>query len=133
VVEQYGDKIKLVFKNFPLRNHQQALPAARAAMAAHAQGKFWPYHDKLFAAANRLGDPLYTEIARELGLDIERFEQDRHGRASYDRILDDLRLGQAVEVRGTPAIYVNGLLLQERSPEALKALIEKELGAASRP
>lgn len=127
MVEQYGNTVKVVFKNFPLRNHAQALPAARAALAAQAQGKFWPYHDKLFAAASRLGEPLYAEIARELGLDLERFEKERNGRTSYDQVVADLRAGQLAEVRGTPAIYVNGLLLEERSTEALKALIDAEL------
>ena len=116
-----------MFKNFPLRNHPQALPAARAALAAHNQGEFWPYHDKVFAAGKGLNEPLYSKFAKELGLDMARFEKDRVERAGYEQISADFRLGQEVGVRGTPAIYVNGRPLEQRSPEALKAMVEEEL------
>jgi len=127
VVEQYPQQVKVVFKNFPLRNHSLALPAARAALAAYNQGKFWEYHDKLFAAGKGLNEALFSQIAEQLQLDMERFEQDRNGRAGYEQVAADYRLGQSVEVRGTPALFVNGKLLDERSPEAFKAMIDREL------
>jgi len=128
VVEQYPKEVKVVFKNFPLRNHAMALPAARAALAAHNQGKFWDYHDKLFAVGSGLKEPMFRQFAEQLQLDLPRFEKDRNERAGYEQVAADYRLGQSVEVRGTPAIFVNGKLLEERSPEALKAMIERELG-----
>jgi len=127
VVELYPEDVKVVFKNFPLRNHAQAMPAARAALAAHAQGKFWSYHDQLFANAKQLGPELYEKIATDLKLDLEKFNRERNGRPSFEQVAADFRLGQSAGVRGTPALYVNGLLLEQRSPDVLRQMIEDEL------
>ncbi len=117
----------MVFKNFPLRNHPQAVPAARAALAAHAQGKFWSFHDRLFANVKQLGPPLYEKIAADLELDLEHFNRVRNSRANFEQVAADFRLGQRIGVRGTPAIYVNGVALEQRTPEVLRRMIEDEL------
>ena len=127
MVERYPETVKVVFKNFPLRNHAQAMPAARAAVAAQAQGRFWPFDDQIFANGRQLGPELYEKIAAELKLDLESFNRVRNARSSYEQVAADFRLGQSVGVRGTPAVYVNGLLLEERTPEALQRMIEAEL------
>ena len=127
MVEQYPGQIKLVFKNFPLRNHAMALPAAQAALAAHAQGKFWPYHDQLFASYNQLSEERFVAIARALELDLERFDRDRRGAPVMEQIQQEMQQAQAADLRGTPAVYINGLVVKNRSPEGFRQLIEAEL------
>ena len=127
MVEKYPGQLKVVFKNFPLRNHQMALPAAQAALAAHKQGKFWPYHDKLFASFNNLNEASLQKFASEAGLDIAKFNSDRTSPAVSQQINQDMQGGLAAGVRGTPTIFVNGLLLKERSLTEVSRLIDSEL------
>jgi protein-disulfide isomerase len=127
LVEKYPGKVNIVFKNIPLPNHNMALPAAKAALAAHAQGKFWSFHDKIFAAYNQLTEQKLLAFAKELQLDIARFNQDRSSAAVQQQINQDLRLGQSVGVRGTPTIFINGLLLETRSLEGISQMVDAEL------
>jgi protein-disulfide isomerase len=127
VVEQYPEDVKVVFKHFPLPNHKQAMPAARASIAAQRQGKFWPFHDGLFQGKNRLSEQGLTALARELGLDMKRFDKDRKERASQQLVQRDMQQGRAAGLRGTPAIYVNGVPLERAGSGALQKAIEREL------
>ena len=77
VLEKYPKDVKLVFKNFPLRNHAQAKPAALAALAAGEQGKFWEYHDKVFENYKSLNEKVFENVAGELGLDVKTFNAAR--------------------------------------------------------
>ena len=104
-----------------------ALPAAKAALAAHAQGKFWPYHDKVFASFQTLNEANLQKFAEEVGLDLAKFNSDRTSQAVSQQINQDMRQGQAVGVRGTPTIFINGLLLKERSLAEVSRLIDSEL------
>lgn len=104
-----GSKLSLTYKFYPLvQIHPEALPAARAAWAAEQQGRFWPFHDALFAAQERLGEPLYRETARQLGLDLRRFDADRKGPRSLEEIERDRALGDRLGLEGTPYFVVNG-------------------------
>jgi len=116
-----------VYKNFPLKNHRLALPAAQAALAAGKQGKFWEYHDKVFENYNKLSNELFDQFARELDLDMERFRKERVSPEIMALINRDLREGSRIGVRGTPTIFINGNRLEQRSPEAFSAAIESEL------
>ena len=127
VLEKNPDKVKLVFKNFPLRNHKFAMPAATAALAAEKQGKFWEFHDLLFKDYNRLNEQKVKEIAQKLKLDMERFEKDRKDPGIRALINRDLAEGNRAGVRGTPTIFVNGRLLRNRSMAGFQELIEKAL------
>lgn len=129
VLEQYPEDVKLVFKHFPLGNHKFAGKAALATLAANEQGKFWPLHDLLFANYNRLDDETITDLARQAGLDMERFEKDMQTgvRRYTDLIRRDMIEGQRNGVRGTPTIFVNGKLLRQRSLQGFREAIEKEL------
>src|SRR5258706_7420855 len=73
-MKTYGSSVRVVWKNNPLPFHQNATPAAEAAMAAHEQGKFWEMHDKLFANQGSLDRATYEKYAQELGLDMGRFK-----------------------------------------------------------
>jgi protein-disulfide isomerase len=119
--------VKLVFKNFPLAMHQHARAAAIASLAAQRQGKFWPLHDLLFENFNKLNPQKIRELAEQAGLDMNRFDQDQKDAKLQQRIDADIQEGQRVGVRGTPTIFVNGHLLQQRSLAALSQLIEAQL------
>ncbi len=99
--------VTLVYKYFPLTQiHPEALPAARAAWAANKQGKFWEYHDALFASQSELGETFYTKIATKLKLDLKKFNTDR--KLADSAIVNDFRLGRKVGVEGTPTLLLNG-------------------------
>lgn len=127
MIEKYPKDIKIVHKNFPLRNHPYARPAALAAMAAHKQGKFWPFHDKVFENFSRLSNEKLDEIAKELGLDMVKFKNDMKSPTVVSHIENDLKAASLAEVRGTPTIFINGRAPQGRSMEIYSDIIEKEL------
>jgi protein-disulfide isomerase len=127
VLEKNKGKVKLVFKNFPLNSHQFARKAAAAALAAGKQGKFWEMHDRLFQNYNRLNDQVVQEKAQQLGLNMEVFQKDMNDSQIAQQINQDYQDGMKAGVRGTPAIYVNGVALKNTSPEGFQAAIDKEL------
>ena len=127
VLERYPNDVKLVFKNFPLRNHRFAKPAAIAALAAEKQGKFWEFHDLLFKDYNRLNAQKFGEIAQQLNLDMEKFDQDQKDPGIMAIIKRDLSEGNRVGVRGTPTVFINGRLLRNRSLSGFQELIDKAL------
>jgi protein-disulfide isomerase len=127
VLEKYPEDVKLVFKNYPLRNHRFARQAAAAALAADKQGKFWEFHDLLFKNYNRLNQQEIQEIAKKLALDMVRFQEDRQDSKTLAKIQGDISEGNKAGVRGTPTIFINGRMLRNRSLEGFSALIAKEL------
>ena len=128
MLEQYPNDVKLVFKNFPLtRIHKFAMDAAVASMAANQQGKFWEFHDELFKNYNNLNAEKFDELAQAVGLDMEQFNQDRQNPALAAMVQRDLKDGVEAGVRGTPSIFVNGRLLQQRSLPGFKQVIDEEL------
>jgi len=119
-------EVKFVMKQFPLRQiHPNAEPAAEAALAAGKQGKFWEMHDELYKS--NLAPETIKGIAEKIGLDMKKFEADRQSDDVKKQIDAELALGQQVDVRGTPSIFVNGKVLQNRSVDGIKAQIDEEL------
>ena len=131
VLEKYPNEVKLVFKNFPLRNNKFAMPAAIAALAAEKQGKFWEFHDLLFKNFNRLNAQKVKEIAQQLNLDMEKFDKDQQDPQIRAMINRDVSEGNRVGVRGTPTVFINGRLLRNRSMTGFQNLIEKSLKSRS--
>jgi protein-disulfide isomerase len=127
VLEQYPEKVKLVFKNYPLRSHSYAKQSAIAALAAGEQGKFWEFHDLLFENYNKLSDDKINEIATSLNLDAIKFQEDLKNPEIAAQIQQDVVDGNRAEVRGTPAIFINGRLVRNRSLNGFRKLIEDEL------
>jgi protein-disulfide isomerase len=127
VLKKYPNKVKVVFKQFPLRNHKYAMKAAAAALAAERQGKFWDCEDRLFKNFNRLSDQKIQEIARELGLDDVQFQKDMHDTKILAKINQDIQDGKNAGVRGTPTVFVDGRLLRQRSMQGFQTMIDKEL------
>jgi len=125
MVKQYPDKVRVVFKHFPLVSiHQYAMPAAKAAIAAQKQGKFWEMHEKLFANQRALGDQQIKQYAQEIGLDMTKFETDMNSPEVQKQIQDDMALATKVGLRGTPTVFVNGKILQNRSLDGFKQMAD---------
>jgi protein-disulfide isomerase len=131
VLETYPGKARLVFKNFPLKMHKNARAAAAAALAAERQGKFWPLHDLLFENYNKLNPQKIRELAKQVGLDMARFDQDINDQVLQQQINADLQEGQKVGVRGTPTVFINGRRLQQRNLAGFKQMIDAELAKAT--
>jgi protein-disulfide isomerase len=127
VLEKYPKKVNLVFKNFPLSGHPFAYKAAVAALAADAQGKFWEFHDRLFANYNAINDARIQGIANELKLDMERFNSALKDPSIEKRVDRDIEEGKQAGVEGTPIVFVNGRLPKEGTLQGIEALIEAEL------
>jgi protein-disulfide isomerase len=132
VLENNPDEVKIVFKNFPLRNHKFAMKAATAAMAAESQGKFWEFHDQLYKNYNRLNDQKVREIALGLELNQAEFEKKMRDPALQAKIRQDAREGAQAGVKGTPTIFINGRKLRDRSLKGFQAAIDKELQKLSK-
>jgi len=131
VLEKNPVMVKVVYKHFPLQNHKFARKAAAAALAADRQGKFWPFHDRLFDSYNRLSDQKIREIAVSLGLNMETFDKDLKDPAIQAKIRQDFQDGNRADVRGTPAVYINGRVLKNRTLAGFQENIDKELGKIS--
>jgi protein-disulfide isomerase len=128
VLENNPGNVKVVFKNFPLRRHKYATKAAMASLAADGQGKFWAFHDRLFENYKQLNDQKIKDIARDLGLDMEKFEKQMKDPGILAQIRQDLLDGNQAGVRGTPTVFIGGRLLRNWSPKEFQMLIDKELG-----
>jgi protein-disulfide isomerase len=128
VLKAYPKDVNFVMKQFPLRQiHPQADPAARAALAAGKQGKFWEMHDELYKNSRSLSPESMKGMAEKLGLDVAKWEADMNSDALKQQVDAELALGQKVDVRGTPSFFINGKIAQNRSVEGFKAQVEEEL------
>lgn len=127
MLDKYPNDVKLVVKNFPIASHKYALKAATAALAANAQGKYWEFHTKLFENYNKLNDTKIQDIAKELGLDMEKWTKDMELPAIKRSIAEDVANGRQVGVRGTPTVFINGKALKNRNLPGFYQMIEKEL------
>jgi protein-disulfide isomerase len=113
VKEKYGDKIRFVFRQFPLSFHKDAHLASQASLAAHKEGKFWEYHDKLFANQQKLDRPSLETYAKEVGLNVANFKKALDSK-EYASIVDaEMKLGEEVAVQGTPTMFVNGARIND--------------------
>ena len=107
IVEESNGKVKLIFKQYPLPGHPKARECAKAAIAAHKQGKFWEMHDLLFDNQDRLQSANLEEYAKKLGLDLKRFRADLASKETAAKIEADIAEGREAGVDSTPSIYVN--------------------------
>ena len=124
--KKYPDKIKFVYKHFPLSFHSNAQPAAAAAIAAHKQGKFWEYRYALAPHSRELGDSIFVAVAKEVGLNIEQFKKDMVlDSAMKARIDKDFQLGVKVGVQGTPNFYINGKRQDRFSPDLVEKMLKE--------
>jgi protein-disulfide isomerase len=135
IESEYGNRVRVVFREFPLQQHRHAIMAGKAAEAAGLQGKFWEMHDLLYengTAWSNAGDvrPIFEGYARQLGLDIEQFKRDQTSMIVETRISKDYLRGRSLRVKGTPALYLNGTEIpysQMRTIEGLRTVVNKAL------
>jgi len=132
VLAKHPKEVKIVFKQFPLAMHKMAQSAALASLAAHRQGKFWQYHDLLFENQKSLSEEKYKELAKKLGLDLDRFNKDYKAPVNLQTLERDIADAQLAGVRGTPTIFVNGRRLKERNIKDLQQMISQELSKRSK-
>jgi protein-disulfide isomerase len=118
VKEKYSDKVRFVFRQFPLSFHQNAHLAAEAALAAQAQGKFWEFHDKAFANQQKLDRASLEGYAKDIGLNVTEFKKALDDK-TYAPVVDaELKLGEEVAVDGTPTMFLNGKRVNNPSDTA---------------
>lgn len=111
LLENFGDRLRFVYRHFPLEQpHPHALGAAEAAECAGAQGKFWEMHDLLFANQAHLKPDHLRGYAQTLGLDMARYTAEMNDHVYLQRIREDVAGGKRSHVRGTPGFFVNGVI-----------------------
>ena len=127
--ETYGDKVRIIWKDFPLTQiHPQAFKAGEAAHCAGDQGKYWEYHDRLFANQQQLQPDELKKHAADLGLDATAFNACLDSSKYGERVRDGVAQGQRLGVNSTPTIYINGRVLSGAQPyETFVSVIDEEL------
>ena len=132
VLPTYGNKVRLVVRNYPLAKHAHARKAAEAADAANAQGKFFEYTALLFKRQNALDVPSLKKYASEVGLDRARFDAELDKGVHAADVRHDLDDGEINGIDSTPTIFINGVKLNDLSQEGLRAAIDKALRKAGK-
>jgi len=137
LTRRFEDGLAVIFKNFPLGKdcnpelqvdmQPWACEAAWTAEAARKQGKFWPFHDAIFALGLKAGEETIMQIARNVGLDMERFEADRRDSRTLAKVKADVALGRRLAIDGTPTIFLNGRQIRVVSIAELAFLIGREI------
>jgi protein-disulfide isomerase len=132
LLARYGDKVRLVHRDFPIDAlHPEARRAHEAARCAHEQGKFWAYHDKLYANAPKASPEELKTYAQEVRLDLAAFDQCFIGGRYQAMVQQDVKEGNRLGVSGTPSFFVNGRALTGAQPlDRFVQLIEEELARA---
>ncbi|MBW2110993.1 MAG: thioredoxin domain-containing protein [Deltaproteobacteria bacterium] len=133
MLKKYPESVKIVFKNYPLKNHKFAVRAAAAALAAGRQGKFWEFHDELFKDYRQLSEEKLLEIAHRLGLNKAQFERDRKDPEILASIQRDSQEAVRIGVTGVPALFVNGRRISNRDLRVMDRIIEKEKEKVQKP
>ena len=141
LAQQFAETLHIVFKHYPLDStcnpavkhpfHPGACQAARAAEAAHEQGRFWAFHDALFLRRSDSETPLES-VAKGIDLDLDRFEARCTDEVIRSRIQSDIALGTRLGVDGTPSVFINGRRVYDIRPKTLLLLIAHQIHAARR-
>jgi len=138
--EEFGDKLHVTFREFPLvPTHQHALAAASAAEAAGLQGKFWEMHHIIYDHQKEWSKqfdvrPIFEGYAKEIGLDVDRFKKDVDSDAVANRIMQDGKRGHSMGVKGTPTVFINGreVNFENLPADKLRVVIQNELRSAGK-
>ena len=129
VVEEYPNDVKMYFKHFPLSSHANARLAAEGAVAAHKQGKFWQFNEKVWANSENLTPAVLEKAAKEVGLDVARWRTDIDSDAIKSQVQADKSEGNDLGVLATPSIYINGRKYEDPLEIAsFRDWIDEELG-----
>lgn len=138
---EYGTRLRVIFRHFPLESiHRNAVAASMASEAAALQGRFWEMHDRLYEtqaewseASDAEARQLFTRYARDLGLDVERFASDINGTGGRERIRLDQQRGESIDIPGTPTLFINGRQVPSASmmPEGIRRIINATLSGST--
>jgi protein-disulfide isomerase len=139
IESEYGNRIQIVFREFPLPQHKYAVRASRAAEAAGLQGKFWEMHDLLYENRNSWSTaadvrPIFDDYARRLRLNVEKFNSDQNSKVVGERLTQDFQRGRSLRIKATPTLYLNGNEVPYTAvakPEELRALLDTALVKAN--
>jgi protein-disulfide isomerase len=141
--QRFDDRLQIIFKYYPLGEacnpamrfdmQPRSCAAAWAAEAAHRQQAFWPYHDGLFASDLLAEEKKLHRLAGQVGLDEERFQNDRNSGEVHAKVRSDIQLGHRLGVDGTPAIFINGRRVHEFNLAVLEAVITHEWQSQHNP
>jgi protein-disulfide isomerase len=130
--EKYGTKVRFVFRQFPLEMHPNAELAAEAALAAHAQGKFWAFHDLLFQNQRELERPSLEKYAQKAGLDMAKFKKALDEHTYADAVKSDMKLAMEAHVSGTPSMFIGTERVENATDfDSLSKEIDKRLTAVN--
>ena len=134
VKKEYGERVRFVFRHYPLSMHKHAAEAAKAAEAAGMQGKFWEMHNILFERQDEWSQAentrqLFVDYARSLALDTERFRQDMNSEQVNNRVTADQKRGESIDIEGTPSLFINGneVSSEAMTPEGIRTAINAAL------
>src|SRR5690349_10231991 len=138
--KEFGDKLQITFREFPLAPaHQHAIAAASAAEAAGLQGKFWEMHDLLYEHQNDWKDkfdvrPIFEGYAQQIGLNMDRYKKDVAGEAVAQRIFLDRKRGESLGVKGTPTVFLNGreVPFESLPTEKLRPILQNTINSGGR-
>ncbi|NUN16608.1 MAG: thioredoxin domain-containing protein, partial [Myxococcales bacterium] len=126
--------VRFIFRQFPLSFHQEAMPAAVASLEAHAQGKFWEFHDLLFQNQKELSRATIEKLAGDAGLDVAAVKAALDENRRKEQAEADMKLGEEVGVQGTPSMFVGGERVQNPGDvEAISKMIDEALAKAATP
>jgi protein-disulfide isomerase len=131
--ERYPEEVRLVFRHLPLENiHSRARPAAIAAVCLEEQGRFWEFHDAIFADPRQLADSDLRQLAEEIGADPDAYDVCIASDAAAERVDADVAAARGAGISGTPAFFINGVQLSGAQPmSAFERVIERELSATA--
>jgi protein-disulfide isomerase len=131
ILKAYPNDVRLVYKQYPISTHPNAAMAAAASLAAHAQNKFWPMHDQLFANGTQLSAKKISEVAKAIGLDMPRFDADLKAGKFKIAVNKDVEDGNKIAISGTPTVFINGKRYNGSLEMAvLKPILDAELKVA---
>lgn len=129
IIAKHKDSIIFAYRHFPLDQHPFARKAAQAAEAAGTQGKFWEMYDLLFANQLKFSDTIFSELAKQLGLDMSKFEEDMKSSTLTNRIGNDQADGTRFGVNSTPSFFLNGKKLELSSFDDLAKAVDDAIAA----
>ena len=137
---EFGDQLRVTYRQFPLvPKHRHALIAASASEAAGLQGKFWQMHKLIFDNQLKWKDefdvrPVFEGYAKQIGLDMARYNRDLTGDVVAQRIFQDGKRAHSLGVKGTPTVFMNGreVPFQSLAPEKFRVVIQNELRSAGK-
>ncbi|NUN14929.1 MAG: thioredoxin domain-containing protein [Myxococcales bacterium] len=133
LIHEYPNEVRLEFRHNPLSFHDQAIPAAAAAVAAARQGRFWDMHAALFRRVNRLNNDTINEAAQEIGLNMQKFAEDRNSPSVMALVEQDQVAVTTMGARGTPTFFINGLVVKGAQPyPVLRTIVRDQIVKARR-